>query len=75
MKIKIRLMGMLKDREPSDNRLEITDGSTIEQVLTQLEIDTNGVFVFTVNGDLERDKTRVLQAEDDLTVLPPALGG
>ena len=75
MKIKIRLMGMLKEREPSDNRLEIAEGSTIENVLTQLEIDTEGVFVFTVNGDLERDKSRVLQAEDDLTVLPPALGG
>ena len=75
MKIKIRLMGMLKEREPSDNRVEIAEGSTIENVLTQLEIDTEGVFVFTVNGDLERDKSRVLQAEDDLTVLPPALGG
>lgn len=75
MKIKIRLMGMLKDREPSDNCLEIADDSTIEQALKQLEIDTSGVFVFTVNGDLERDKSRVLKAEDDLTVLPPAVGG
>ena len=75
MKIKIRLMGMLKDREPENNHLELADNSTIEQALQSLEIDTDGVFVFTVNGDLERDKTRVLQAEDELIVLPPALGG
>jgi sulfur carrier protein ThiS len=75
MKIAIKLMGMLKDRAPADGVLDVPDGATIWQVLAQLEIDATTVDVFTVNGKLERDKQRVLAANDELNVLPPVGGG
>ena len=75
MNIKLRLMGMLKDKEPADNQLEISDDSTIESVLKSLEIDPEGVHVFTVNGTLERNKQLPLSADDELTVFPPVGGG
>ena len=75
MNIKLRLMGMLKDKEPADNSLQVADGSTIQAVLISLDIDPESVHVFTVNGTLERDKQFQLSPDDDLTVFPPVGGG
>ena len=75
MQIKLKLMGMLKSKEPPDKLLEIEEGATIESVLHRLEIPVESVAVFTVNGRLTRDRAHALAAGDELSILPPVGGG
>jgi sulfur carrier protein ThiS len=75
MMIQVHLMGMLKAKNPADNALELPEGATIEQALLALQIPVDSVGVFTVNGQLVRDRAYTLQAQDDLAVLPPVGGG
>lgn len=75
MKIQLKLMGVLKQQTPEDGSLSLPDEATIEQALHALEIPPDSVQVFTVNGKLERDRNRVLQDGDELSVIPPVGGG
>ena len=75
MQIKLKLMGMLKSKEPPDKVLEVADGASLEAVLHQLEIPVESVAVFTVNGKLIRDRNHRLAAGDELSILPPVGGG
>jgi molybdopterin converting factor small subunit len=40
-----------------------------------LSIESPALRVFTVNGQFERDRNRVLAADDELTAVPPVGGG
>ena len=73
--IRIKLMGMLQNKTPADGILELPENATIQSVLDYLAIDSNTVHVFTVDGDLTRDKSFVLDDAAELTVLPPVGGG
>lgn len=75
MQVRVKLMGMLKPKNPPGNVLELADGATIDDVLTRLEIDPARVQVYTINGALERNRQRVLQANDEFSALPPVGGG
>ena len=75
MKIRVKLMGVLKDRLPQGGELELADSASIADALTALEIPVGSVQVFTVNGQLERNAQRTLAAGDELSVLPPVGGG
>ena len=75
MQIRVKLMGMLKARTPPGGTLDITAGATVGDVLCNLGIDPQAVRVCTVNGVLERDHRRVLDAGDELVVIPPVGGG
>lgn len=75
MKIKIKLMGMLKEKTPEGGDLELSSHPTILGALELLGIDPESVQAFSVNGSIERDKTRELQEADELVVLPPVGGG
>ena len=75
MIIRIKLMGVLKAKSPPENRLDMTEGATIADVLNRLTIPLNSVQVFTVNGSLERNQQRRLEEDDEVTVLPPVGGG
>lgn len=75
MHIRVRLMGMLKDRTPADEGLELDEAATIEDALTALDIPVDSVQVFSVNGSIQRNRDHVLRADDELTVLPPVGGG
>lgn len=75
MQIRLKLMGMLKSKAPASGALEVTDGATIDDVLRALEIAPQSIRVFTVNGEFERDRSRVLAPNDELTAIPPVGGG
>ncbi len=68
-------MGILKEKTPDSGTLELRDSATITDALNALEILVEGVHVFTVNGQLVRDKRHELTSGDELTVLPPVGGG
>ena len=73
--IRIKLMGMLQSKTPEDGSLELPDSATILSVLDHLVIDPDTVHVFTVDGELTRDKSLLLEDGVELTVLPPVGGG
>lgn len=75
MRIQLKLMGVLKDRTPEDGALDLPDGSTINHALALLEIDSAPVQVMTVNSAIERDRERILNDGDELSVIPPVGGG
>ena len=75
MQIRLKLMGMLKARTPAGGAIEVADGATIDDVLRALGIAPQTIRVFTVNGVFERDRSRVLAPNDELTAIPPVGGG
>jgi sulfur carrier protein ThiS len=75
VEIRIKLMGMLKDKAPPGGTLDVSEGATIEDALTALKIPVDSVQVFTINGQLVRDRARRLNTGDELSVLPPVGGG
>ena len=75
MEIRVKLMGGLKKKTPPGGTLELKDGSSIQKALDLLELGGRRVNAVSINGEIERDFTRVLKAEDELLVLPPVGGG
>ena len=80
MQIQLEVFGTLrdkmKDRLPGGRgTVEVTDGSTIEQLAAQLEIAIVQNCVVMVNEQMERDRTRQLSANAKLTLIPPVAGG
>ena len=75
MQVRLKLMGMLKARTPPGGAIEVADGATIDDVLRALDIAPQTVRVFTVNGEFERDRGRVLAPNDELSAIPPVGGG
>ena len=75
MQVSVKLMGFLKEKTPGGGSLALSEGATIADVLTQLEIPPASVQVLMVNGSIERNRDRVLQAGDALSILPPVGGG
>lgn len=75
MKIRIKLMGLLKDQTPSSGELTLPDSTSIREVLGVLQVPPESVQVFTVNGNLVRDPSHPLADGDELMILPPVGGG
>ena len=75
MKVRVKLMGMLKDRSPEDGELELSENATIGDVLTKLEIAPESIQACSVNGSIQRDQATPLSENDELIVLPPVGGG
>ena len=75
MKIQVKLMGMLKDQTPEGGVIELPAGATIESALVAMDIPVDSVHVFTVNGQLIRDRGHELADGDEFTVVPPVGGG
>ena len=75
MEIRIKLMGVLRDKTPEGGALQMSENGTIRDALEALEIPSEIAQTFTVNGQLSHDHSRVLSNSDELTVFPPVGGG
>ena len=73
--IQIKMMGMLQGKTPESGVLELAEGATIRSALEHLGVEADSVHVFTINGELTRDKTSLLEDGVELVVLPPVGGG
>jgi sulfur carrier protein ThiS len=74
MKIKISMMGMLKEYEPENNEFEAIEGMTVDELLHTLEIADKAT-VFFVNDTLRINRETVLQENDEVTFIGPVGGG
>ena len=75
MEIRLKLLGLLKEKTPDGGTLQLADGATIEDALRLLDLPEDRIQVFAVNGELERDRTRRLAESDELAIIPPVGGG
>ena len=75
MRISVKMMGVLKDKTPPDDALQLPEGATVEDALTALDVPRKLVQIVSLNGDLMRDFERVLEENDELTLLAPVAGG
>ena len=75
MEVRVKLMGMLRDRSPAGGVVQLPEGATVTDLLQQLEIPAREVMLVTVNGQHQRDHTVRLSPGDEVTVLPPVGGG
>lgn len=75
MEIQVKLMGALKAKSPPENRIEIPENSTINDVLQALDIESRQVQIVMVNDKPQPDRSRTVQPGDELTVLAPVGGG
>jgi molybdopterin converting factor small subunit len=75
VRIRVKLMGFLREKSPPDNSLEIAEAATIADVLRLLELPDNHVHIVTINGRLEGNREQRLAADDELLIFPPVGGG
>ena len=75
MQVHVKLMGVLKTKTPEGGTIDLSDGATVDDALTILDIPTAHVQVVTINGTIEHDFAHALAPEDQLTVLAPVGGG
>ena len=75
MEINVKLIGSLRDRMPPGGKLELPDKATIQDVLRVLDIPDQRVQVISINNQFERDRSRQLHSNDEVTVLPAVVGG
>jgi len=75
LRIRVKLLGIFRDRTPPGNVLDLPEGATLGQALEALNISPNHVHLTMVNEEHQRDPSRVLQEGDELMVMPPVAGG
>jgi len=74
MKIRLSLLGVLKDKTPDGGVFELPQGATIRDAITTLDLP-KGIHLASINGEFKRELKTVLSDGDELTILPPVAGG
>ena len=79
MKIEVALFASLSKYLPPDaqNRratIEVADGATVREVMTQLGVPAESSNILLVNG-LQAKESTVLKDGETLSVFPPLAGG
>ena len=75
MRIRLKLLGSLRDRLPPDGEIDLPDSATVLALLQTLDIPEQRVQVISVNNRLEHDRQRCLQDDDLVTIMPAVVGG
>ncbi len=75
MEIRIKLMGLLREKKPPRGCLEIIAGSSVQDILNLLEIPPEHVHLVMVNGQHTPDRGQLLHENDELMIMPPVGGG
>lgn len=77
MKIRVRVFGPLKRYLPGqaeDVSIEVSDGTTVDDLMKQRSIPDEDVFVVTVNG-ARVQSSHVLKDGDEICMFSPVGGG
>ena len=77
MQVNVHLHGILRDHLPSDAKgratINIEDGATVGDLLTQLGIERR--VIVAINGNQKSNKTDILQDGDEVSVFRVIGGG
>ena len=79
MEVKVKLFSTLRDYLPKDSdgkscQIEIDEKTTIEQILTQMNVPEEIPKIILVNG-LQGSTDQTLKDGDVLSIFPPVAGG
>ncbi len=74
MKVKVKLFATLREGRFDIEDHEYSSGTTIQQIVHQLDIPEEKVSIIFVNGR-HADLTHILSNEDTLALFPPVGGG
>jgi molybdopterin converting factor small subunit len=80
MRVQVKLMASLRSKLPPGSQggvtsLELEPGATISAALERLSVTRGQIHLVLVNGAMELDRSRALNAGDELVVFPPVAGG
>lgn len=80
MRINVKLMGTLRNKlqvgsQGGKTTLEVASGAASGSVVDQLGMSDTQVHLVLVNGEMDKDRTRVLAEGDEVTLFPPVAGG
>ncbi len=75
MRVKLKLLGSLRDRLPVDGELELPENATVQALLMALNIPEKRVQVISVNNQIVHDRQCRLNADDLVTIMPAVVGG
>lgn len=79
MRIRVKLMGALRNRLPTASRgageVELPAAGTVAALLEHLGIAAGHVHLVMVNGEQTADRQRPLADGDEVTLFPPVAGG
>lgn len=79
MEVKVKLFATLRDYLPKDSdgkscQIEIDGKTTVEQIITQLNLPVEIPKIILVNG-LQGTADQTLKEGDVLSIFPPVAGG
>ena len=75
MQVRVKLLGVLRGKQPPGGALDVEPGTTVAGALDRLGVGGGHVHLVMVNGAMETDRQRPLADGDELTVFPPVAGG
>ena len=75
MQIKLKLMGRLRSQAPAGDVLDLPEGAAIADLLSALNLGEKDVQVISVDNQFVHDRSQVLHAGQQVTLLPPVVGG
>ncbi len=74
MKVEVKLSATLRKGQPGRQSIDLPDGSTVANLLAQLNLPRTAVAVVAVNMQYSAED-RVLQSGDEIAIYPPVAGG
>ena len=74
MKVEVKLSSTLRKGRFGQQTIDLPDGSTVANLLGQLELTTKEVAVVAVNTQ-HATQDRPLEAGDEVAIYPPVAGG
>jgi len=75
MRVRVKLLGLLREQTPPGGELQLSDNTTLQDALRVLAISPDQIQAIAINGRIERDLLRPLVDADEVLILPPVSGG
>lgn len=74
MKVKVKLFALLRQFGPDEQVVELSEGTTIDDIVRSLKLPGTIRLLRIVNGE-HRPTDHVLKDGDELALFPPIAGG
>ncbi len=75
MIVRVKLTGGLREKAPYGNQLQLTEGASIDDVLSKLDIAPPQVQIVLLDGKPQPNRSTAIQDGQEVTILAPVGGG